>query len=72
MPPRMEVASALWPALPYAAWKDNYAHTALVDADRRQDQARTDSLAQSLMACHALRIATGLDDIAHSLRDPHL
>jgi uncharacterized protein DUF5996 len=25
MPPRMEVASALWPALPYAAWKDTYA-----------------------------------------------
>jgi hypothetical protein len=42
-------------------------HVALVDADRMQDQARTDSPAQSLMACHALRIAKGVDDIAHSL-----
>ena len=25
MPPRMEVASAFWPALPYAAWKDTCA-----------------------------------------------
>jgi redox-sensitive bicupin YhaK (pirin superfamily) len=47
-------------------------HTAIVDADRRQDQACTDLLAQSLMACHALHIATGLDDIAHSIRDSHL
>ena len=63
-------APQVWPALPFAEWKETAAHAAHVDADRRQDPARARAVDEPFLARHALFDGARPDDFADSAWQP--
>ena len=63
----MSSKTEIWPELPYASLEGYLRHAAALDADRRQDTARADPVAQPLLACRSLCNAARPDHVGNSL-----